>query len=52
MDVSCWSGEHEKSNGNCPACGGETFDGEAVNNCFASPETCPVCHATPCDGSC
>ncbi|MCK9279169.1 MAG: hypothetical protein M0P71_00880 [Melioribacteraceae bacterium] len=39
-------------NGECPECGEPTVDGKAASGCECSPETCPTCHATPCDESC
>lgn len=39
--------------GECPDCGAEVNeDGEAVEGCYWSPQTCDRCGHQPCDGSC
>jgi uncharacterized protein (DUF983 family) len=39
-------------NGECPACGEPTVDGNAFDRCNYSPEDCEVCGSARCDGSC
>ena len=51
--MSCCGSEiSEEPNGECPDCGGDTFDGESVYICYYSPLDCETCGAQPCDGSC
>lgn len=38
--------------GECPACGEPTVDGEAAVGCFYSPVDCELCGSAPCDQSC
>ena len=42
----------EEINGECPACGEPTVDGEAYDACTYSPVCCDVCGCAPCDESC
>lgn len=42
----------EKPNGECPDCGEPTIDGNAVESCSYSPQTCETCDCRPCDQSC
>jgi len=45
-----WS---ECTTGVCPECGADVDScGEAVTGCWESTETCSLCGAAPCDGSC
>lgn len=42
----------DEINGECPACGVETVDGEAYDQCGYSEVICETCISAPCDGSC
>ena len=44
--------KEEELNGECPACGQPTVDGDAYESCGYSPVECEVCGWRPCDGSC
>jgi hypothetical protein len=41
-----------KVHGECPDCGADTIDGEAINQCGYSPTECDTCGSAPCDQSC
>lgn len=42
-----------KVNGECPECGCDTVDGEAVDVCGYSPDDpCPICGSNPCSDYC
>lgn len=45
-------GPDEEPNGVCKACGADTFDGAAIDQCAYSPKICEECKHAPCDGSC
>lgn len=44
--------ESELIDGECPACGEPTVDGEAYEACGYSPVECKMCGYASCDGSC
>lgn len=44
--------QKEEVNGECPECGGDTVDGDALEKCGYSPCDCEVCDSHTCDGSC
>lgn len=57
--MSCYGGDEVyddddmKSNGECPDCGCETWDGVSVYPaCSYSPVICKTCGDQPCDQSC
>lgn len=51
----CWGAipyNELEINGECPDCGADTIDEEAVEVCGYSPVICNTCGYAPCDGSC
>lgn len=53
--MSCFGGSDfnvSDINGECPACGGPTVDGDAFDYCSYSPLVCDTCGSRPCDLSC
>jgi hypothetical protein len=42
----------DQINGKCSACGSDTVDGQAYDQCAWSPVLCEECGCSPCDGSC
>jgi hypothetical protein len=47
-----WDYNDDEVNGECPACGMPTVDGEAQSGCHYSPVACNTCGDSPCDGYC
>ncbi len=42
----------EEINGECPACGEPTVNGDAYDQCAYGKKQCEVCGNAPCDESC
>lgn len=50
--MCCEPWNNGEPDGECPACGEPTVEGEAAKGCYWSPKECNTCGSAPCDGSC
>jgi len=50
--ICCGQEYKDEPDGECQECGGPTYKGESVDDCYYSSMLCKTCKAKPCDGSC